>query len=973
MTGRPEREDPRDGAPERPVPGDDPKSAAAARSQSGSASASDSGCEPGSELIPGDRGPGDGGLQWSFELDLAAALESIGRPLYGPADADQEEILVAELEAMDRLEMRAAAAADGDNVDATDGDGEGAGAGAGNASGGDASAGSDLTGLIAEHLPTGPGLAAWLSQRTPAELADRDLPGAAAAFRKMASWAQAAELATIAQIAARSAAKDDKVGLAAGGRPAAVTRDATAQVSLGLALSPYGAESWAHLAVTLEWRLPATAAALFAGDIDLYRAQVIADAVGPLSDEAARAVEDMVLPAAGHQTYSQLHAAVRRAVIAADPEGAEQRREAAERRAKVSLYPDQDHTAALTGSRLPAVPAAAAMARVSAMARALKASGAGGGIDLLRAQVFLGLLMGTLPDIPPRKDGPPDSELPPDDGRSPHDPHSPDDPHPTDNEPPGGNGKSDGSGPPAGPGPAPRGHRGTAGTGAPGRHGPRSRGSAGGAPDSAGNGHKSGDRPGTDAGAGAGAGADAGGGAGADRDETPGHPSHADPPSYDDAKHGDKGRAGPSKEGSAGAPPDANTGPPPDANTGPPPDPNAGPPSGGGGAGPPGDRATGVPRSSSAGPPGQGIKPDPSLEPQPTGADPGHHPPPTGADRDPSCASPQPDVPWPTDADAPEDDGFRDSGPPLPDGYADEGGYYEGDPLDDHYASSDPVPAWPVVPVSLPAPDANASRPAGTGRPPAGLLDVTLAWQTLTCESLIPGSLGRIGPITATQARSLARIAGTDHRTQWRVILTDPDGHALAVGRVPRFHPPDDGLAPPPTASLVGRVTVTIPAAVAASAQPPGTGGRADGWADAHGSADARGILTAILRTAARTMAQATVQALADQKAPDGCAHTTASPTYRPPPRIREYVIARDLTCRFPYCGQPAWRGDLDHTRAWHKGGRTCRCNLGPLCRAHHLLKQMLGWTLSQPQPGIFQWTTPAGCVYAVGPDGQCI
>jgi hypothetical protein len=96
-----------------------------------------------------------------------------------------------------------------------------------------------------------------------------------------------------------------------------------------------------------------------------------------------------------------------------------------------------------------------------------------------------------------------------------------------------------------------------------------------------------------------------------------------------------------------------------------------------------------------------------------------------------------------------------------------------------------------------------------------------------------------------------------------------------------------------------------------------------------------------------------------------------ATSAYRPSPLIREYVIARDLTCRFPYCGQPAWRGDLDHTHPWHKGGRTCRCNLGPLCRFHHILKQLLGWTLTQPRPGVFQWTTPAGRVYAVGPDAQ--
>jgi len=47
------------------------------------------------------------------------------------------------------------------------------------------------------------------------------------------------------------------------------------------------------------------------------------------------------------------------------------------------------------------------MARLSAMARALKASGAADGIDYLRAHVFLSLLMGTLPLIPRSAGAPP--------------------------------------------------------------------------------------------------------------------------------------------------------------------------------------------------------------------------------------------------------------------------------------------------------------------------------------------------------------------------------------------------------------------------------------------------------------------------------------------------------------------------------------------------------------------------------------
>jgi hypothetical protein len=46
----------------------------------------------------------------------------------------------------------------------------------------------------------------------------------------------------------------------------------------------------------------------------------------------------------------------------------------------------------VTGSNLPGVHAAAAMARLTALARGMKASGAGGGIDLLRAQALIGLV-----------------------------------------------------------------------------------------------------------------------------------------------------------------------------------------------------------------------------------------------------------------------------------------------------------------------------------------------------------------------------------------------------------------------------------------------------------------------------------------------------------------------------------------------------------------------------------------------------
>src|SRR6266851_3143455 len=267
---------------------------------------------------------------------------------------------------------------------------------------------SVVAGRIAESLPTGPGLAGWLAQAPAPDMEDGALAGVAASFRRLASWAAAGELAAVAQIASRSARADRHATVDGSGRPDQVTPDAAGQVSLALAMSPDGASGWTDLAVTLTWRLAATGAALAEGEIDLARARMIARVTGALSDEAARQVEAAVLGRAGWLTLGQLHAALRRAVIKADPEGAERRRRRAERNAAVVLYPEDEGTATLAGYALPGVQAAAAMARITALAKAMQAAGNGGQIDLVRAQVFLGLLLGTLPYIPPSPDAPPD-------------------------------------------------------------------------------------------------------------------------------------------------------------------------------------------------------------------------------------------------------------------------------------------------------------------------------------------------------------------------------------------------------------------------------------------------------------------------------------------------------------------------------------------------------------------------------------
>ena len=243
------------------------------------------------QLPHGSAGPAEPaqpqGLAWWWEIDLDALLGGLNadsparegaQPTCPQPEEDQEAMLAAELAARDRNTARTVPA-------------------------------GEVAGRVAERLSPGPGLAALLSGVPAAELSDHDLPAVAAGFRRIASWAQASELSAVAQIACRTAAKDSKIGMRDDGCPARIGAGAAAQVSLALAMSGCGAFWWTDLAVTLTWRLAATGAALAAGDIDLPRARMIAEATSMLDEDAARAVQDKVLPAAGDRTTAQLRRA----------------------------------------------------------------------------------------------------------------------------------------------------------------------------------------------------------------------------------------------------------------------------------------------------------------------------------------------------------------------------------------------------------------------------------------------------------------------------------------------------------------------------------------------------------------------------------------------------------------------------------------------------------------------------------------
>ena len=98
------------------------------------------------------------------------------------------------------------------------------------------------------------------------------------------------------------------------------------------------------------------------------------------------------------------------------------------------------------------------------------------------------------------------------------------------------------------------------------------------------------------------------------------------------------------------------------------------------------------------------------------------------------------------------------------------------------------------------------------------------------------------------------------------------------------------------------------------------------------------------------------------------CGHRSEEFRYEPSRRLQDLIRARTATCSAPGCRRPAARCDLDHTIAFDHGGRSCECNLAPLCRHHHRCKQAQGWRLEQITPAIMPWTTPAGRHYTTTP-----
>ena len=250
-------------------------------------------------------------------------------------------------------------------------------------------------GGVADRVPPGPVLAGLADSKWASGLSrasDDELAGLMIAWRRVASWATAGELAAVAELCRRRDAQ-----VAAGADPH-VAEHVSDEVAMALTLTSWAAGRLADRAQGLA-RLPKTMAALAAGEIDVPKALVILGELSGLDGVHASRVEAAVIGRAAGWTTGELRQAVRRQVIAADPAAARRRKEQAEKQARVERWAEDAGTAALAGRDLPPAGVLAADAHLTAWAKRLKAAGLGGNLDQLRAQAYLALLNGQSPAI----------------------------------------------------------------------------------------------------------------------------------------------------------------------------------------------------------------------------------------------------------------------------------------------------------------------------------------------------------------------------------------------------------------------------------------------------------------------------------------------------------------------------------------------------------------------------------------------
>ncbi|MEE6274679.1 DUF222 domain-containing protein, partial [Georgenia sp. MJ206] len=208
-----------------------------------------------------------------------------------------------------------------------------------------------------------------------------------AAYRRQQAWAAARAAMSAADLARRPSMNPTWPNL--GPRPGKAVCVAAEELAMRLALSRYAASRLVQTGTAYtSGVLTETGEALAAGIIDEQKAATIVTTLAPYDQAIAWAVEQEVLPGAATRTNTQLKADIARALIAVDPDDAEDRHRKARATRRVHHPRALPDGMASIYSVLPATDATSLDLALEAAARTARNNGDNRTIDQLRADAL---------------------------------------------------------------------------------------------------------------------------------------------------------------------------------------------------------------------------------------------------------------------------------------------------------------------------------------------------------------------------------------------------------------------------------------------------------------------------------------------------------------------------------------------------------------------------------------------------------
>jgi hypothetical protein len=249
--------------------------------------------------------------------------------------------------------------------------------------------------------------------------------------------------------------------------------------------------------------------------------------------------------------------------------------------------------------------------------------------------------------------------------------------------------------------------------------------------------------------------------------------------------------------------------------------------------------------------------------------------------------------------------------------------------------------------------------------PAPPLAEVTVPLATLQRRAEHAGDNRLLGPLDPALARGLAAAAARSPDSRWEITVVDENGYATGHGIARPRH--GSGQEPPPTGppgcALPARVNITITETflrqLAVQVTQPRPGAPPGAW---QLTLSKPGTWTLTLPSGRQLAVRFDIVPTHD------CDHRYAVSSYLPGDRLRRLIQIRDHECTWPPCSRAARESDFEHAVPYDKGGVTDACNAGARSRRCHQVKQMPGWTVTQPKPGWHTWRTPTGRSYTQEP-----